>query len=65
MPDLRLIGSLEKEIEREKMLLEQEEQQLNQLAKNAAREESSRKAQKKKVRPTFIRTFLRLRCMYF
>jgi hypothetical protein len=65
VPDLRLIGSLEKEIEREKMLLEQEEQQLNQLTKNAAREESSRKAQKKKVRPTIIRTFLRLRCMYF
>jgi len=57
VPDLRLIGSLEKEIEREKMLLEQEEQQLNQLTKNAAREESSRKAQKKKVKPTLHSDF--------
>lgn len=50
MPDLQLIGQLEKEIEREKSLLDQEEEQLNTLTKNAAREESSRKAQIKKVR---------------
>jgi len=49
VPDLRLIASLEKEIEREKLLFQQEEQQLNQLTKNAAREESSRRAQMKKV----------------
>jgi len=49
VPDLELIGQLEKEIEREKMLLEQEEQQLDNLTKNAAREESSRKGQMKKV----------------
>jgi CENP-Q, a CENPA-CAD centromere complex subunit len=51
VPDLELIGQLEKEIEREKMLLEQEEQQLENLTKNAAREESSRKGQMKKVFP--------------
>lgn len=48
-PDLLLIRQLEKEIEREKQLLEQEEAHLNDLTKNAAREESSRKAQMKKV----------------
>ena len=52
-PDLLLIRQLEKEIEREKQLLEQEEAHLNDLTKNAAREESSRKAQMKKV-PAFI-----------
>ena len=52
VPDLRLIASLEKEIEREKMLLQEEERQLNQLTKNAARDESSRKAQMKKVGST-------------
>jgi hypothetical protein len=48
-PDLLLIRQLEKEIEREKQLLEQEEAHLNDLTKNASREESSRKAQMKKV----------------
>ena len=50
MPDLHLIGQMEKEIEREKQLLDQEEEQLNILTRNAAREESLRKAQMKKVR---------------
>jgi len=50
IPDLQLIGQLEQEIEREKLLLDQEEKQLNNLTRNAAREESSRKAQMKKVR---------------
>jgi hypothetical protein len=48
-PDLLLIRQLEKEIEREKQLLEQEEAHLNDLTKNAAQEESSRKTQMKKV----------------
>lgn len=67
VPDLRLIASLENEIEREKLLFQQEEQQLNQLTKNAAREESSRRAQVKKVHPpTLYRSFgLRCRCMYY
>jgi hypothetical protein len=50
VPDLHLIGQMEKEIEREKQLLDQEEEQLNILTRNAAREESLRKAQMKKVR---------------
>jgi hypothetical protein len=49
IPDLQLIGQLENEIEREKQLLDQEETQLNTLTKNAARDESLRKAQMKKV----------------
>ena len=49
IPDLQLIGNLEKEIEREKMLLDAEEKQLHILTKNAARAESSRKTQMKKV----------------
>jgi CENP-Q, a CENPA-CAD centromere complex subunit len=49
IPDLQLIGQLEKEIEREKTLLEQENSQLENLTKNAARQKSSRKAQMKKV----------------
>jgi hypothetical protein len=49
VPDLKLIGELEREIEREKNLLENEEAQLINLTKNAAREESSRKTQMKKV----------------
>jgi hypothetical protein len=52
VPDLQLIGQLEKEIEREKNFLDQEEAQLNALTKNAARDESLRKAQMKKVFPT-------------
>lgn len=49
IPDLQLIGQLEKEIEREKRLLEQENSQLENLTKNAAREQSLRKNQMKKV----------------
>jgi hypothetical protein len=49
IPDVQLIGQLEKEIEREKRLLEQENSQLENLTKNAAREESLRKNQMKKV----------------
>jgi CENP-Q, a CENPA-CAD centromere complex subunit len=51
VPDLKLIATLEKEIEREKELLEEENEQLDILTKNAAREESSRKQQLKKVCP--------------
>jgi hypothetical protein len=54
VPDLRLIASLEKEIDREKQLFQAEEQQLNQLTKNAIREESSRKTQMKKVISTKV-----------
>ena len=57
IPDLQLIGQLEKEIEREKRLLEQENSQLENLTKNAARDESLRKTQMKKV---FAFTFLDL-----
>ena len=49
IPDLQLIGQLEREIERERQLLENEEAQLINLTKNAAKEESSRKTQMKKV----------------
>ena len=49
IPDLQLIGQLEREIEREKQLLDNEETQLMNLTKNASREESSRKNQMKKV----------------
>jgi DNA repair ATPase RecN len=49
IPDLQLIAQLEKEIEREKNFLDQDEIQLNTLTKNAARDESMRKAQMKKV----------------
>ena len=49
IPDLQLIGQLQREIEREKQLLEEENTQLEILTKNAAREESLRKAQMKKV----------------
>lgn len=49
VPDLKLIATLEKEIERERALLETEQQQLETLTKNAAREEASRKSQMKKV----------------
>jgi CENP-Q, a CENPA-CAD centromere complex subunit len=49
VPDLQLIAQLEKEVEQEKMMLEEEENQLNNLTKNASREESARKAQMKKV----------------
>ena len=49
IPDLQLIGQLETEIEREKKLLEQENSQLENLTKNAAREQSLRKNQMKKV----------------
>jgi hypothetical protein len=49
VPDVKLIATLEKEIEREKALLEEETQQLETLTKNAARDESLRKAQIKKV----------------
>lgn len=49
VPELHLIEQLEKEIEREKALLKNDEDQLNQLTKNAAREESLRKQQMKKV----------------
>jgi hypothetical protein len=51
MPDLKLIATLEKEIEREQELLEEENKQLDILTRNAAREESSRKQQLKKVHP--------------
>ena len=54
IPELQLIAQLEKEIAREKALLEQEEQQLNNLTKNASREESSRKAQMKKVLTVYL-----------
>lgn len=53
IPDLQLIGQLEQEIEREQQLLDNEETQLLNLTKNASREESSRKAQMKKV-PTLL-----------
>ena len=49
IPDLQLIAQLEKELEREQMMLDEEEMQLNNLTKNASREESARKAQMKKV----------------
>lgn len=49
LPDLELIGQLEQEIEREKQLLDQDEKQLNNLTKNAARDDSLRKAHMKKV----------------
>jgi CENP-Q, a CENPA-CAD centromere complex subunit len=49
IPELELISQLEKEIAREKGLLEKEEQQLNELMRNAAREDSLRKQQMKKV----------------
>jgi hypothetical protein len=49
IPDLQLIGQLQTEIKREKQLLEEENTQLEILTKNAAREESLRKAQMKKV----------------
>jgi hypothetical protein len=62
-PDLLLIRQLEKEIEREKQLLEQEEAHLNDLTKNASREESSRKAQMKKV-PAFSMASLTGRCIH-
>lgn len=51
IPDLQTISQLEREIEREKQLLDNEEKQLNNLTKNASREESSRKTQMKKVIP--------------
>jgi hypothetical protein len=37
VPDLKLIATLEKEIEREQELLEEENKQLDILTKNAAR----------------------------
>ena len=49
IPELQLISQLEKEIEREKQILEVEETQLNELTKNAAQDESSRRTQIKKV----------------
>ena len=49
LPDLELIGQLEQEIERERQLLDQDEKQLNSLTKNAARDDSLRKAHMKKV----------------
>ena len=52
IPDLQLIGQLEREIVREKQLLDNEETQLMNLTKNASREESSRKNQMKKVLPS-------------
>jgi hypothetical protein len=55
IPDLQTISQLEREIEREKQLLDNEEKQLNNLTKNASREESSRKNQMKKVLPAFRR----------
>jgi hypothetical protein len=51
VPDLRWIATLEEEIQREQELLEEENKQLDILTKNAAREESSRKQQLKKVAP--------------
>ena len=55
IPDLQTISQLEREIEREKQLLDNEEKQLNNLTKNASREESSRKNQMKKVIPALCR----------
>jgi DNA repair ATPase RecN len=52
VPELHLIEQLEKEIERERTLMQKEEEQLNELTKNAAREESLRKQQMKKVIPS-------------
>ena len=49
VPELHLIDQLEKEIERERTLMQKEEDQLNALTKNAAREDSLRKQQMKKV----------------
>jgi hypothetical protein len=57
IPDLQTISQLEREIEREKQLLDNEEKQLNNLTKNASREESSRKTQMKKVFPALCRRF--------
>ena len=57
VPDLQLIGQLEKEIEREKRLLEQENSQLENLTKNAAREQSLRKSQMKKVFTSYSLTY--------
>ena len=62
IPDLLLIGQLEREIEREKQLLENQEAQLINLTKNAAREESSRKTQMKKVLSESV-TVVYGRCM--
>jgi len=49
IPELQLINQLEKEIEKEKTLLDEEERQLGELTRNAAGEDSYRKAQMKKV----------------
>ena len=58
IPDLQLIGQLEKEIEREKKLLEEETTQLDDLTKNAARNESLRKGQLKKVLVLFCSSLI-------
>lgn len=61
VPELHLIAQLEKEIEREKVLMKKEEDQLNLLTRNAAREQSSRKQQMKKV--TRLNAFDSRRCI--